>query len=282
MSQNTKKSRLPLQSAVTRHGATSNIVTIKVGAEKTEYVVHKAFLVYYSDYFKKALEGPWKEAEDNAITLEDVEVEVFNVFVNWLYTQQLPRNRYEWFDASEAHKSHNPEFKVDTVQYPPDFTDEWDAGGEVDDGEEDNGGDDDGFDYSDLLPQSMDLLRMETYCYADRLLVPEFRAQLGLQITSQREADVEQYEEVTQFAADNLPSSDSVYKFLVDSACAFYDPACESRDYWSSLPKEFVVECFLKLPKYHDIYRDGSSLKACDYHNHKSEEEHDACKNNND
>jgi hypothetical protein len=58
-------------------------------------VLHKSFLVYYSEYFGNAIRGAWKEAEAKVIPLEDIEPGVFNVFANWLYSQELP-HRDDW------------------------------------------------------------------------------------------------------------------------------------------------------------------------------------------
>jgi hypothetical protein len=46
--------------------------------------------VHYSDYFNKALSGTWKEAKEGVVSLDDIEPAVFNLFVEWLYTQQVP------------------------------------------------------------------------------------------------------------------------------------------------------------------------------------------------
>lgn len=85
------------------------MVVIEVGPEKIAYHVHKALLTHHSEYFRKALSGPWKEAEERRVQLDDVEPPVckcwytfsakgnwianhleVNLFVHWLYTQQLP------------------------------------------------------------------------------------------------------------------------------------------------------------------------------------------------
>ena len=47
-------------------------MTVVVGPKQTEYRILKALLVQHSEYFKRALNGPWKEAEDGAVKLEDV------------------------------------------------------------------------------------------------------------------------------------------------------------------------------------------------------------------
>jgi hypothetical protein len=60
--------------AKSRSQATSSgIVVLKVGPNQKAYHVHKALLTHHSEYFLKALEGPWKEAEERTVTLEDVE-----------------------------------------------------------------------------------------------------------------------------------------------------------------------------------------------------------------
>ena len=41
-------------------------VIIEVGPHQKKYYTHKALLVRYSDYFRKALEGPWKEAQEGS------------------------------------------------------------------------------------------------------------------------------------------------------------------------------------------------------------------------
>lgn len=46
-------------------------------------------LTYHSKYFSSALNGSWKEAEENSITLNDIDPKTFGVFVHWLYTQKI-------------------------------------------------------------------------------------------------------------------------------------------------------------------------------------------------
>jgi len=48
-------------------------VILKIGPDRFKYSIHKALLVYHSEYFRKALEGPWKEAEEGTFNLEDIE-----------------------------------------------------------------------------------------------------------------------------------------------------------------------------------------------------------------
>jgi hypothetical protein len=65
-------------------------------------VLHNSFLVYYSEYFRKALRGAWKEAEERIVSLVDIEPGTFNVFATWLYRQEVPRYKRDWIAVVEA------------------------------------------------------------------------------------------------------------------------------------------------------------------------------------
>ncbi|CAE7193345.1 hypothetical protein HRS9139_08941 [Pyrenophora teres f. teres] len=69
----------------------SALAIVKVGADKTTYTLYRSLLVEHSEYFKKALTGTWKEAREGVVILQDVECIVFEVFIDWLYTQRLPK-----------------------------------------------------------------------------------------------------------------------------------------------------------------------------------------------
>ncbi len=83
-------------SDIVRRGSPGDII-IEVGPEKVKYHVHRDFFVHYSGYFRKALQGPWEEAQRGTISITDVEPHVFNMFVEWLYTQKLPEDDNDWF-----------------------------------------------------------------------------------------------------------------------------------------------------------------------------------------
>ncbi|KAF1955499.1 hypothetical protein CC80DRAFT_564151 [Byssothecium circinans] len=75
------------------------IVTIKVGPESNrgDFQIHKALLTHHSEYFRAALEGSWKEAQDKVVIWNDVESEIFQIFAAWLYTGELPEAA-EWIN----------------------------------------------------------------------------------------------------------------------------------------------------------------------------------------
>lgn len=51
--------------------------------------MHKDVLCSTSEYFKRALNGAWKEACSEPFMLPDIDAEAFSVYINWLYTQRL-------------------------------------------------------------------------------------------------------------------------------------------------------------------------------------------------
>jgi hypothetical protein len=80
-------------------------VTLKIG--QAEITVHKALLTTVSEYFRKAFDGPFKEANDRSITIEGVSERSLRMFLQWTYAQSLQ------FDTSSA------ALKFDAV-LPPD------------------------------------------------------------------------------------------------------------------------------------------------------------------
>ncbi|KAH6875908.1 hypothetical protein BKA58DRAFT_454988 [Alternaria rosae] len=99
---------------------------VEAGDTKTRYHVHRWLLVQNSEYFKKALSGLWKEAQDGVVTLEDVECSTcewttfggmhdlldettVSIFVDWVYTQRLPQTELEWCNGK--HEDHRLRMK---------------------------------------------------------------------------------------------------------------------------------------------------------------------------
>jgi hypothetical protein len=56
-------------------------------------------LCFYSDFFRAAFEGSFKEATEGKVELSDVTVDTFEAFQVWLYSQSL-RNIEDPQDSS--------------------------------------------------------------------------------------------------------------------------------------------------------------------------------------
>ncbi|THW60564.1 hypothetical protein D6D20_05711 [Aureobasidium pullulans] len=65
------------------------VVTIEVGAEKKAFVIHKDLLSYYSDYFRAVFNGSFKESVVRKLCLVHEDVDVFDIFNAFVYTNQL-------------------------------------------------------------------------------------------------------------------------------------------------------------------------------------------------
>jgi hypothetical protein len=73
------------------------LVTIYVGVKKEgegegdrkKFVIHKNFACHYSPVLKKAFTGGLAESRTQTMVLEDIEEQVFALFVNWIYTQEV-------------------------------------------------------------------------------------------------------------------------------------------------------------------------------------------------
>ncbi|KAG9701057.1 hypothetical protein KCU95_g413, partial [Aureobasidium melanogenum] len=88
----------PDKQSTTEH--LQSTVTLLVGKQEKAYVLHKDLLCFYSDYFRAAFDGPFKEAAERKLRLPDVEKDVFERVQLWLYTRniQLPDNESEVFE----------------------------------------------------------------------------------------------------------------------------------------------------------------------------------------
>jgi hypothetical protein len=66
-------------------------IEVKVGegeAQRT-FGVHETLIINRSLFFKKAISGSWREAEDREVALPDDEPEVFALYIHYLYTGTL-------------------------------------------------------------------------------------------------------------------------------------------------------------------------------------------------
>jgi hypothetical protein len=55
-------------------------------ADDQEFQMHRGLLCYHSEYFKKLLNGLFREGGSNKHTLADVNKDTFTMFYNWTYT----------------------------------------------------------------------------------------------------------------------------------------------------------------------------------------------------
>ncbi|KAF3052429.1 hypothetical protein E8E11_007086 [Didymella keratinophila] len=86
MAQTRPRSKKPDKLALTLAGDT---VIDQLGQERKRCCVHRAVLCHYPKYLQHALNGSWKEEEEGVVSLADVEIETFDLFADWIYSQHL-------------------------------------------------------------------------------------------------------------------------------------------------------------------------------------------------
>jgi hypothetical protein len=61
---------------------------IRVGTEPDleDFVAHESFLISRSEFFRRALNGNWKEAETRIVKLPDEAPDIFGLYLNLVYT----------------------------------------------------------------------------------------------------------------------------------------------------------------------------------------------------
>lgn len=64
-------------------------MTLIVGKKKKAYTLHKDLLCFYSDYFRAAFNGSFKEAAERKLELPNVEEHIFEGAQLWLYTRNF-------------------------------------------------------------------------------------------------------------------------------------------------------------------------------------------------
>ncbi|KAH7085153.1 hypothetical protein BKA63DRAFT_485128 [Paraphoma chrysanthemicola] len=226
------ESRRP--SAAARGGS----LVVQVGPEYVEYAVHKALLTEQSEYFKRALGGPWKEAEEGIVRLDDVDCSIFEIFVDWLYTNTLPEDESAWDDSGHERGS----------------------------------------------AKGTERTMIKVCALAHRLLAANFGRAVTYEVVCcfiNENGDAPPYYDTIILAFEILPPMSPILQLLVDLHCLRYCSEDDSQDeielqLRSRLPHEFLVRTMLRYSK---LIKSSPTrvLEACDYHEHGSGEEREAC-----
>lgn len=74
-------------------------VYILVGPEKVKFGAHRGILCQYSSYFRAALSGCFKEAEEGVVILPADDPVLYKIFVTWLYSRRLRKDHKDGEDT---------------------------------------------------------------------------------------------------------------------------------------------------------------------------------------
>jgi hypothetical protein len=70
----------------------SPCIEVHVGKEESfkKYIVHTGLVTEWSEFFARALNGQWKESDENITTLPEDDQEVFELYLQLIYTNTVP------------------------------------------------------------------------------------------------------------------------------------------------------------------------------------------------
>ncbi|KAF2660665.1 hypothetical protein K491DRAFT_570699, partial [Lophiostoma macrostomum CBS 122681] len=70
----------------------SKSLTVRVGggSNQEEFIVHEGFVCGRSEFFRRALNGNWRASEDRIVELPHRKPEIFALWLNHAYTNQIP------------------------------------------------------------------------------------------------------------------------------------------------------------------------------------------------
>jgi hypothetical protein len=85
------------------------MLTIRVGKDsRKDFTVHDSFLISRSEFFRRAMNGSWKEAETRIVNLPDDSTHIFGLYLNFVYTGKFNTMRKS---EQELHRLDETTFK---------------------------------------------------------------------------------------------------------------------------------------------------------------------------
>ncbi|KAF2651367.1 hypothetical protein K491DRAFT_719929 [Lophiostoma macrostomum CBS 122681] len=229
----------------------AGIDNAKLSGGKTFYI-HRSILTSVSKYFRSALEGNFREAVEKNIDLPDVEVEVFEIFVEWVYSSRLDAfsRRFPAIALSDI------EDGLCTSEYEPLFE-----------------------------------LLSGLYIFADGHEVPELETTvitILFDLLTDRNLNLPSESSMTEVAS-KVRRNCSLWRLLVDVQCR-YDSLLVT--VWEGmnhvidpLPKDLLADMYVRQSRVsrmiHDrVLRYDYELTVCDYHDHATQADREACPRN--
>jgi hypothetical protein len=206
-------------------------------------------LTHYSEFFRAALKGNFREATDRVVKLADTEPHIFECYVHWLYYQRFPDASKG--DAEELEKA-------------------WGSSG-------------------DTHTLTTNLIRM--YVFGDQNIIPQLQKDALDAIFHHVIPEPNTFlldDEQVKCAFDYLDAEDPICRFLVDLNL-YYDYYSDDPRSLNEVDKLFdwpiaYLRAFARRAKSiiwsmrcGDKDIDDFELVLCDYHEHKTDEEREAC-----
>ncbi|KAI4684695.1 uncharacterized protein J4E88_004136 [Alternaria novae-zelandiae] len=246
-----KPRKAPLVSIAAKEG----FVVLEIGPQKQHYHVHKALLTHHSEYFRNAFNGSWKESDDKLVTLSDVDTVAVDIFVHWLYNQQMP-NEHQCDSLHEQNMTSDEYVDDDTLITG--FTKALVFGDRF------------------LAP----IFRQAAHdCIVDTLI----------NVEDPPASRPPPFFTATQYAMDNLPSNHSILDLFINVHCRHWDVSDYGRVDEKSGIADLLKQNLSPVMLIRIVARYSSmainlecgwwneELERCDYHDHVDDKEREGC-----
>ncbi len=227
----------------------TSVVIVEVGPEQQAFIVHKDFLCNVSPFFAAALQGHFKEAEEDKVRLPVEDPKVFEYFLQWLYTKDLSHEELDLspylYTSNLSHKELNKSTGRSQWENMPPGRSQWEIPS-----------------FPDVFP----LLRL--YSIASVFQVTDLRDAIvdQLMFICKRTKYIPGPAQV-QFVYEEIPQSNMLRQVILD-ACLF--SRCSDvlgKD--SQYPDEFMRDlCFHLKARLEGCSAPWATDAWCNYHEH--------------
>jgi len=228
-----------------RSRKSAKFANVLVGTEQAKFTVHEDLLTHHSPFFRKALQGSFKEAEDKTVTLTEECPKIFEFFMHWLYYNRLPADN-------------------DTA----DLLDMWEGEGE---GEDDDSEED---------TKTKNLIHLYIFC--DKYDVRGLRIAAINELCLYMEdrdlwPNLPNHSLIT-LAFEKLAEDSPLCRYLVDVHCHYAGSDNKIANEPSRYPQPFVTNVLRRYAEYlHGDHMIDDDLDLCNYHEHENPQAHSCC-----
>jgi hypothetical protein len=76
-------------------------IIVGSGASEKRFSVHESFICARSEFFRRAMNGNWAESEERLVKLSEDDPEIFAIYINHVYTNNIATNSCEGSKAGD-------------------------------------------------------------------------------------------------------------------------------------------------------------------------------------
>ena len=216
----------------------TSFATVLVGQKEEKLTVHEELLTFHSPYFRAALTGGFREAQDKTVTLKEEKGRIFEFFVHWLYYLRFPNKD----DSAELYAA-------------------WTA---------DN-------DYGDLKTENLIQLYVFCDKYNVPELKTKTMTEIFNHV-EEDDGEALPSVDLIRFAFDNLPEHAPLCSYLVHAYCYWAQDFIWEDFGSVDWPSGFIGRVLARYSAFArgDLTRDDFN-SPCDYHEHQSVTDRTAC-----